>query len=177
MCDASRYTNVDWKIYQYLRLHIKIICQRFHIITCVLTKMRNDLKPPNTNRNHLETTLNRLKPHEISHIIVFLLKISYSQVAFVLVLQPKVFWGKFGPKNWSSSNWLKFGIGVNCYILMSNLKFVFKIFVIHIWSQNLKSSKLSEIWYRGTLLYAYYNFNVYFFKILFVDIFFWEIWS
>ena len=129
MCDASRYTNVDWKIYQYLRLHIKIICQRFHITTRVLTKMRNDLKPPNTNRNHLETTLNRLKPHEISHIIVFLLKISYSQVAFVLVLQPKVFWGKFGPKNWSSSNWLKFGIGVNCYILMSNLKFMFSKFL------------------------------------------------
>ena len=33
-----------------------------------------------------------------------------------------------------------------------------------IWSQNLMFSKLTEIWCRGTLLYAYYDFNVYFFK-------------
>ena len=28
-----RYTNVDLKICQYLRLHMKIICRRFHINT------------------------------------------------------------------------------------------------------------------------------------------------
>ena len=35
-----------------------------------------------------------------------------------------------------------------------------------------KFSELSEIWYRGELLYGYYDCNVYFFKILFI-IFFW----
>ena len=28
-------------------------------------------------------------------------------------------------------------------------------------SQNLKLFKLTEIWYRGTLLYAYFDFKVY----------------
>ena len=27
-----RYTNVDMKIYRYPRLHIKVICRRFHIL-------------------------------------------------------------------------------------------------------------------------------------------------
>ena len=36
---------------------------------------------------------------------------------------------------------------------------------------NLKFSKLTEIWYRGTLLYVCYDFNVYFFKILSIHIF------
>ena len=40
-----------------------------------------------------------------------------------------------------------------------------------IWFQNLEFSELTEIWYRGTLLYVYYNFNIYFFKILFIHIF------
>ena len=36
-----------------------------------------------------------------------------------------------------------------------------------IWSHNLDFFKLSEISKRGTLLYAYYSFNVYFFKKIF----------
>ena len=45
----------------------------------------------------------------------------------------------------------------------------FKIFATHIfcgqiWFQNLKLFELTEIRYRGTLLYAYYHFNVYFFS-------------
>ena len=35
----------------------------------------------------------------------------------------------------------------------------------------MKFSILTEICYRGTLLYANYNFNVYFFKIIFIHIF------
>ena len=73
--------------------------------------------------------------------------------------------GKFNPKNWSSSDWLKFGTEVDCYILISILMLV-----------NLKFSKLTKIWYRGILLYTYYDFNVYFFKILFIHIF-GQIWS
>ena len=42
---------------------------------------------------------------------------------------------------------------------------------------NLKFSKLTEIWCRGTWLYAYYEFNVCFFKILFIHIFFAQIGS
>ena len=36
--------------------------------------------------------------------------------------------------------------------------------------KNLKFCKLTEIWYRGTLLYAYHDFNVHFFKILSIHI-------
>ena len=74
--------------------------------------------------------------------------------------------GKSNPKNWSSSNWLKFGTDVGCYMLISILMFI-----------NLTFSKLTEIWYRGTLLYVYYNFNGFFYKILFIHFFFEQIWS
>ena len=46
-----------------------------------------------------------------------------------------------------------------------------KVFFGQIWSQKLRFFKLTEIWYRGTLLYAYYDFNVCFFKILFIYVF------
>ena len=36
---------------------------------------------------------------------------------------------------------------------------------------NMKFSKLTEIWHRGTLLYVYYNFNVYFFKVFVTHVF------
>ena len=65
---------------------------------------------------------------------------------------------------------MKFGTGVHCYMLITILMFVFSkflsfIFFAQIWSKNLKFSKMNEIRYRGTLLYAYYDFNVYVFKI------------
>ena len=77
------------------------------------------------------------------------------------------FFGKFGPKIWSSSNWLKFGTEVDCYMLISILMFIFSKFLLfiifgQIWSQNPKSSRLTEIWYSLTLLYAYYDFNFFF---------------
>ena len=78
--------------------------------------------------------------------------------------------GKFGHKNWSSPNWLKSGTDINCFILVSNSMLIFLIFfhsyfLGQIWSQNLKFSKLTEIWYQGTLLYVYHNFNIYFCKV------------
>ena len=137
--------------------------------------------------------------------------------------------GKFCPKNWGPPNWLKFGIGIHCYILIMILtlffaksllfilfwadlaakseeikidwnfvkgyiaisllqflmfifsKFLSFIFFGLIWSQNFKFSRLTEIWCRGTLLYAYYDFNVYFFKIfvshMFLSKFSLIIWS
>ena len=120
------------------------------------TKTRKDLKPPETSWNQ-------------SCYSFFILKISFSQV-------------RFGPKNWSYPNWLNFGTRVHLYILISNLIFTFSkslsfIFSWAIWSQNLKFSKLTKIWYRGTLLHCYHNFNVYFSKIFVIRIFSGLIWS
>ena len=100
--------------------------------TCKLTKMRNDLKPAETTRNQLKPPRNYLKP---AYCSIFLLKISYSQVRFALILHAIVFLGQ-------------------------------------IWSHKLKFSKLTEMWYRHTLLYPYFEFNVLFSKFL-TFIFFW----
>ena len=61
-------------------------------------------------------------------------------------------------------------------MLMTVLIFIFSkffsfIFFRQIWSQNLKFCKLTKIWYRGRLLYAYLDFNVYFFRIFVIHIF------
>ena len=40
-----------------------------------------------------------------------------------------------------------------------------------IWSQNLKLSKLTKILYMGTMLYANYECNVYFSKMLVIHVF------
>ena len=45
------------------------------------------------------------------------------------------------------------------------------MFFWQIWSQKLKFFKLTEIWYRGRLPYAYFDFNGYFFKIFIILIF------
>ena len=45
------------------------------------------------------------------------------------------------------------------------------VFVGQIWSQKLRFSKLTKIWYRGTLLCTYYDFNVYFSKIFVTQLF------
>ena len=116
-----------------LTLVVTILFVEIHDITkvyllIVLNKMRNDLKPAETSRNHPQTTWNHLKLSETTHI-VFLLKKSYFQVGFVLILHPKVFFRQ-------------------------------------IWSEKLKFSKLTQIWYRRTLLYVNFIFNVCFSKFL-----------
>ena len=88
----------------------------------------------------------------------------------------KCFLCKFGPKNWSSPNWLKSGTDIYCFILVSNLMLIFLIFFFthflgQIWSQNLKFSRLTEIWYQGILLYVYHDFNIYFCKIFVIHSF------
>ena len=40
------------------------------------------------------------------------------------------FFGNLGPKIWSSSNWLKSGTEVDCYMLISILLFVFSKFLL-----------------------------------------------
>ena len=76
------------------------------------------------------TTWNHLKPPRIcmkSAILwYFLLKISYSQVAFAVIPCLKVFFGQI----WASSpNWLKIGTDGHCYILFLNLMFIFSKFL------------------------------------------------
>ena len=56
-----------------------------------------------------------------------------------------------------------------------------KVFFGHIWSQKLRFSKLTEIWYSHTLLYSCFEFNGNFLKKFFAHIF-WckfgpKIWS
>ena len=112
-----------------------------------------DMKPPETTPKPLETTQKLLKPLETSHIIVlFLLKMTYSQVVFVLILHPKVFFGQ----TWSQKLKLSKMIdtGVHCYILIRNLMFPTLVFIFlkfcdsydfwQIWSQNLMFSKLTK---------------------------------
>ena len=76
---------------------------------------------------------------------------------------------------------MKFGMAVDYHMLISILMFIFSkffsfIFLRQIWSQNLKFFRLIEIWYRGRLPYAYFDFSVYIFKILFIHIL-GQIWS
>ena len=66
---------------------------------------------------------------------------------------------------------------VHWYMLIAILTFIFPksfsfIFYGQIWSQNLKFTKLTKIWYCGTLVYPYFDFEVCFFKIFLV-----QIWS
>ena len=80
-----------------------------------------------------------------------------------------IFFGQIWSQNLEFFKLTKIWYKVDCYMLISILMFIFSkllsfIFFGQIWSQNLKFSKLTEIWYSRTLLYAYYDFNVYFYK-------------
>ena len=77
------------------------------------------------------------------------------------------FLGKFVPIIWSSSNPPKFHRGVHWYTLITILMFVFPEFLSlmcfeQIWSHNLKYFKLTEIWNKGRLRYAYFNWCLFF---------------
>ena len=74
------------------------------------------------------------------------------------------------------SKYWKFGTGVHCYMLITILIFIFPkfwslMFFWEIWSRDPDSSKLTEILLRGRLIYAYFNFDIYFFKIFVIYIF------
>ena len=65
----------------------------------------------------------------------------------------KCFLGKFGPKNWTSPTWLKFGTGIHCYALMLCAMprcyvcvSFFKVYVIHFsWANLIPKSEVSQI--------------------------------
>ena len=107
----------------------------------------NLLKPLKPTWNHPETTWNHLKPLETSHTAdFFLLKINYSQVAFILILHPKVLLGQIWSPKLSSPNWPEFGTEVHCQILISNLIFFFKIMSFIFFGASLvPKSKVIEI--------------------------------
>ena len=58
------------------------------------------------------------------------------------------------------------------YSFIYLLNFYQLFFFSQIYSQNLKLSKLTEIWCRATLLYAFHEFNVHFFKNVIINIVF-----
>ena len=111
------------------------------------------LLKPGTSWNNLKPPRNDLKPPETTHIIVFLLKISYSQVVFALILHPKVFLGEnlvpqtFSKMVPSSPNWLKYGTGVHCYIFISNLMLIFSKYLslIFFWANLVPKFEVFQI--------------------------------
>ena len=67
-------------------------------------------------------------------------------------------------------------------MLTSILMFIFSkllLFILfgQIWSQNLNFYKSTQIWYKRSLLYAYYDFNEYLLKFFVSQIFGGQIWS
>ena len=100
----------------------------------VLTKTTSDLKPPETIRNHLKPAETTQKLPENTwnqpYYSIFLFKINYSQVEFVLILHPKVFFGQIWSQKLKFSKLTKICQRVHCYILISNLKFTFPKFLL-----------------------------------------------
>ena len=124
----QQYFNYWWLIAETLECNLENFCELYDLRNLVRqpTCFKN---PQNPSYIKLTKPRNDLKPPQTSHIIVFLLlKASYFQVAYVLIRNPRVFFGQ-------------------------------------IWCQKLKFSKLTEISFRGWLLYPYLKFKVYFFKL------------
>ena len=102
------------------------------------SRTRNDLKPPETNWNHLKPPETTQKLPETTwnqpYYSIFLLKVSYSQVAFVLILHPKMFLPKFG-------TW------VHYQILILILIFIFSKFLslILFWANLVPKSEVLQI--------------------------------
>ena len=115
------------------------------------SRTKNDLKPPETNWNRLKPPETTQKLPETTwnqpYYSIFLLKVSYSQVAFVLILHPKVFLRKFGRKNWRFPNWTKFGTWVHYHILILILIFIFSKFLslMLFWANLVPKSEVLQI--------------------------------
>ena len=79
------------------------------------------------------------------------------------LIYTNVFLGKFGPKIWSSPNWRKFGTGVLCYILISNLIFIFKNSEVLQINWNLVQGYVAMCLLRFKHLFFQKSFHLYFF--------------
>ena len=83
-------------------LIISLVIVNKSAIFCALTKTRNDLEPAET-----------------THIIVFFyIKNKLLSGCVSLNTPPQSIFEKFGPRNWSSPNDLKFGTGKNAICLL-----------------------------------------------------------
>ena len=136
---------------------------RFHPYLLKRGTTWNQLKPPK----------NYLKPPETSwnqpYYSIFLLKKAILRLCLSYYSNLTWFLGKFGPKNWSSPNWLKVGTGVHCYIFISNLMFIFPKFLslIFFWANLVRKSEVLQInWnsVQGYIAICLLQFSVYFFK-------------
>ena len=91
------------------------------------------------------------------------------------------FWDKFGPKIWSSSDWLKFGIGVDYHMLISTLMFIFSKFFSLIFSDKfaLKIRSSSDWLKFGTEVdyHMLISILIFVFSRFFSFIFLGPIWS
>ena len=115
-------------------------------LTDVLTKTRNDLKPPEIPA----TIWNHLKPVILQY---FLPKISYSQVEFILILHLKVFFEQLWSQKLKFSKLTKNFVRdtllyphFECYVYFS------KTFVAHIFCANLVANLV-----QGHIARAYFN--------------------
>ena len=129
----------------------------------------NHLKPPRNYMKPFETTWNQ------SYCSIFLLKINYSQVAFILILQPKVVFGQIWSPKLSFPNWPKFGAGVHYYILISNF-----LLFIFFWASLVPKSKVIQInwnlvWVYITMCLSRFWYS--FFHNFCHSWFCWQIWS
>ena len=62
------------------------------------------------------------------------------------------------PKSWSSSNWLKFGAGIHCYILTPNLMFVFSKNFNIFWANLVPKSDDVPIDWNLAFVYIHYRY-------------------
>ena len=102
-----------------------------------------ELPKPVDNLKPLETIWNQLKPPE-----------TFQKV-------PETTWNRLKSATLYYLFYLRYSQVVLVLILHPKVFF----------GQNLKFSKLTEIWYRGTLLYAHYDFNIYFSKVFVTYVF------
>ena len=105
------------------------------------------------------------------HVLISILMFIFSNFLFI-----HLFFGKFGPKIWSFSDWLKNGTEIDYLILISILMFIFSKFLSFIFSLGKFGPTKTHIcqinWnmVQGYIVYAYFDFNVYYYKILFIHI-------
>ena len=126
---VSNIQTVKWHAFMVI---LSFFWSMYSDILAVLTKTRDDLKPPDITWNQLEPPGTTQKLPEISHIIIFfLLKISYSRVAFVLILHLKVFFGQIWSQNLKFSKLTKGHRGTLLYLHFQFNVYFSKIFVTH----------------------------------------------
>ena len=185
----KKQNNAELTFHSNLTYESSIIQCQYSFTCCItLAKTRNNLKPSDITWNHLYLWL-KINYSQGAFVLIRWPKVIFRQIwaqklkffklteiwykrawlypyfEFNVYFFQSSFQEKFGPKLWSPPNWLKFCGWVHCYMLFTILMFIFSKFCNsynfgQIWSPNLMFSKLTEIWYKSTLLCADYGFDV-----------------